>query len=74
MTGRRGHLLLLAPYLLGLGVLVILPAAITFGLALTEYDLIRSPTFVHEPSIARWARMRAAYQRALSLGVRTCVS
>ena len=46
MTERRGHLLLLAPYLLGLGVLVFVPAAITFGLALTEYDLIRSPTFV----------------------------
>jgi multiple sugar transport system permease protein len=43
---RRGHLLLLAPYVAGLAVLVFLPAAVTFGLALTEYDLIRSPRFV----------------------------
>ncbi|MGH3131495.1 MAG: carbohydrate ABC transporter permease [Gaiellaceae bacterium] len=36
---------MLAPYLLGIGVLIALPAAVTFGLALTEYDLIRSPEF-----------------------------
>ena len=42
---RREFAIMLAPYLLGLFVLVVLPAAITFGLALTEYDLIRSPRF-----------------------------
>lgn len=38
--------LMLAPFLLGLTVLIGLPAVVTFGLALTEYDLIRSPRFV----------------------------
>jgi multiple sugar transport system permease protein len=36
---------MLAPYLFGIGVLVALPAVVTFGLALTEYDLLRSPRF-----------------------------
>ncbi len=36
---------MLAPYVVGLGVLVALPASITFALALFEYDLIRSPRF-----------------------------
>jgi multiple sugar transport system permease protein len=43
VSERRGLALLLAPYLLGLTVLIALPAAITFGLALFEYDLITSP-------------------------------
>ena len=43
MTERRGLALLLAPYLLGLTVLIALPALVTFGLALFEYDLITSP-------------------------------
>ncbi|HEV3478620.1 MAG TPA: sugar ABC transporter permease [Gaiellaceae bacterium] len=43
MSERRGLALLLAPYLLGLTVLIAVPAAITFGLALFEYDLITSP-------------------------------
>lgn len=43
MTERRGVLLLLAPYLLGLAALVVVPAAVTFGLALFRYDLITSP-------------------------------
>jgi multiple sugar transport system permease protein len=38
--------LMLMPYLVGLTVLVALPAAVTFGLALTEYDLIGSPRFL----------------------------
>jgi multiple sugar transport system permease protein len=46
LTDRRRHLLLLAPYALGLTALVFLPGAVTFGLSLTEYDLIRSPQFV----------------------------
>jgi multiple sugar transport system permease protein len=37
---------MLAPYAFGLGVLVAAPAAITFALAATDYDLVRSPTFV----------------------------
>jgi multiple sugar transport system permease protein len=37
---------MLAPYLLGLGALVFLPAAVTLGLAFTEYDLLRSPDWV----------------------------
>jgi len=42
---RRESLLMLAPYVAGLVALVAVPAAITLGLALTEYDLIRSPRF-----------------------------
>ncbi len=38
--------LMLAPYLFGLVMLIALPAAVTFALALSEYDLIRSPRFV----------------------------
>jgi multiple sugar transport system permease protein len=37
---------MLAPYVLGLLVLVVLPTAATFGLALTEYDLVRAPSWV----------------------------
>ena len=46
MSDRRQLALMLAPYAFGLAVLVALPAAITFGLALTDYDLVRSPSFV----------------------------
>ena len=46
MSDRRQYALMLAPFALGLLVLVAAPAAITFGLALTDYDLVRSPTFV----------------------------
>jgi multiple sugar transport system permease protein len=42
---ERGLLLLLLPYAFGVVVLVALPAAITFGLALFEYDLVRAPEF-----------------------------
>jgi multiple sugar transport system permease protein len=42
---QRELAVMLAPYLAGIAVLIVLPAAITFGLALTEYDLIRSPRF-----------------------------
>ena len=38
--------LMLAPYVVGLVVLIALPALVTFALALTEYDLIRSPRFL----------------------------
>lgn len=43
---RAQHVLMLAPYLLGLVVLVAVPALLTAALALTEYDLIRPPRFV----------------------------
>ena len=43
---RREYALMLAPFLLGIAVLVAIPAVVTFGLALTEYDLIRSPSFI----------------------------
>lgn len=46
MKRERGLLLLLLPYLFGVVVLVALPAAITFGLALFEYDLIQAPKFL----------------------------
>ena len=46
MTERRQIALMLAPYLTGLTVLVALPALVTFGLAFTEYDLLRSPSFI----------------------------
>jgi multiple sugar transport system permease protein len=37
---------MLAPYLLGLAVLVVIPGAITFTLALFDYDLIRPARFI----------------------------
>ena len=43
---RREFALMLAPFLLGIALLIVVPAAITFGLAFTEYDLIRSPSFI----------------------------
>ncbi len=45
LTERRQVFLMLAPYVFGLVALVALPALVTFGLAFTEYDLIRSPNF-----------------------------
>ena len=52
MTERRGLALLLAPYALGLAGLVFLPAVVTFGLALFEYDLIRSPRLIWHENFA----------------------
>jgi multiple sugar transport system permease protein len=43
---RRQLVLMLAPYLVGLVGLVLLPAAVTLALAFTEYDLIRAPEWV----------------------------
>ncbi len=43
---RREYALMLAPYLIGITILIALPALVTFALALTEYDLIRTPRFV----------------------------
>jgi multiple sugar transport system permease protein len=41
VSERRGLLLLLSPYLIGVAVLVLAPALVTFALSLFEYDLIR---------------------------------
>ena len=46
MSERRVLGLMLAPYILGLVALVAIPALATFGLALTDYDLIRSPDVI----------------------------
>lgn len=43
---RRGLLLMLAPYLLGITILIVAPAAITFGLSLFRYDLLRPAVFI----------------------------
>ena len=43
---RRGLLLLLLPYLVGLIGLIGIPAAFTVVMSLFEYDLVRSPVFV----------------------------
>ena len=45
VVARRTLALMLAPYLLGLGALVVIPAVVTIALAFTEYDLITSPQF-----------------------------
>jgi len=42
---RREYAVMLAPYVFGIAILIVSPALITFGLAVTEYDLIRSPRF-----------------------------
>jgi multiple sugar transport system permease protein len=46
VTERRQLALMLAPYLFGVVALVAVPALVTFALAFTEYDLLRSPSFV----------------------------
>jgi multiple sugar transport system permease protein len=46
---RRDRLelaVMLAPYLFGLSALVFVPAAVTVGLAFTEYDLLRAPEWI----------------------------
>jgi multiple sugar transport system permease protein len=46
VSERRQLALMLAPYLLGLLVLVAAPAVVTLALSLTEYDLVRSARWV----------------------------
>ena len=46
MSERRQLAVLLAPYVLGLSLLVAAPALVTFGLSVTEYDLVGAPSFV----------------------------
>jgi multiple sugar transport system permease protein len=55
VTERRQLALMLAPYLLGVTALVALPALVTFGLAFTEYDLLRPPSFVGFENFRRLA-------------------
>ncbi len=43
---RRGLSLMLAPYLVGLFALVLLPLAVTLAMAFTDYDLIQPPRWV----------------------------
>ncbi len=43
---RREIALMLAPFLFGLALLIVIPAGVTFALALTEYDLIGSPSYI----------------------------
>jgi multiple sugar transport system permease protein len=42
---RRATAWMLAPYLVGLGVLIVVPGLITFALSLFDYDLIGPPRF-----------------------------
>ena len=46
MNERRQLIVLLAPYVVGLTLLVGAPALFTFVLAVTEYDLVSAPSFV----------------------------
>jgi multiple sugar transport system permease protein len=46
VSDRRQIALMLAPYLCGVVALVALPALVTFALAFSEYDLLRSPRFI----------------------------
>jgi multiple sugar transport system permease protein len=43
---RLGLWLMAAPFLIGVAVLVVLPALLTFGMSLFRWDLIRSPRFL----------------------------
>ena len=55
LTERRQLALMLAPFLLGVTALVALPALVTLALAFTEYDLVRSPSFVGFENFRRLA-------------------
>ncbi|HYF45636.1 MAG TPA: sugar ABC transporter permease [Acidimicrobiales bacterium] len=46
MNERRGLAVMLGPYLVGIVALIVVPALVTFGLSLFEYDLIRSPEWI----------------------------
>ena len=65
---RTPLLLMLTPFVFGLIVLVVLPAAVTFGLALTEYDLIRPPRWIGLGNVARARRRPGVPDRAGQLG------
>ena len=46
LRDRRQVVLMLMPFAVGLLVLVALPAVATFAMAVTDYDLVRSPSYV----------------------------
>ncbi len=64
LRDRRQLALMLAPYVLGLVALVALPALVTFVLALTEYDLIRSPGLSASTTCASSPRTRSSVRRS----------
>jgi multiple sugar transport system permease protein len=53
---NRQVALMLLPYLAGMIALVLVPAVVTFGLALTDYDLLTSPAFVGIDNFRELAR------------------
>jgi multiple sugar transport system permease protein len=53
---NREVALMLLPYLAGMFALVLLPALVTFGLALTDYDLLTSPAFIGIDNFRELAR------------------
>src|SRR5688500_14367236 len=66
---RRQLLLMLLPYLVGLVVLVLLPAAVTLAMAFTESDLIATSRFVGLDNFVELTRdpaVRAAVGNSLS--------
>ncbi len=64
-TKDRQLRLMLAPYLIGLVALVLAPAAVTLGLAFTEYDLIGS---AHWVGLANFAELAAGAPFRAALG------
>lgn len=53
---RLEHGLLLAPFVVGVGTLVAIPAAVTFALAVFEYDLLTEPHFVGRRNFSEMVR------------------
>jgi multiple sugar transport system permease protein len=69
LTERRGLLLMLAPFVVGLVGLVLLPFALTVAMAFTDYDLVRSPRWVGLDNFASLPRdpvFRAALVNSLT--------
>jgi len=69
LKDRRQLALMLAPYVLGLVALVAVPALVTFVLALTEYDLIRSPRFTGLDNLRELAGDEIFHKALLNSGV-----
>jgi multiple sugar transport system permease protein len=69
LTERRGLLLMLAPFVVGLVGLVLVPFALTVAMAFTDYDLVRSPRWVGVDNFASLPRdpvFRAALVNSLT--------
>ena len=65
---RRGLLLMVTPYLIGLVVLILLPFLVTLAMAFSEYDLVRPPTWIGGKNFADLAgdpAFRAALTNSL---------